>query len=290
MKREELEALAAAGKLTGRFPDLLPTPYHTGPGTGSHGLMDILFKSPEYFQWHRTHPEEDPSPALVMGRVVHCLVLEPQKFNDQFCVKPLGTDRRTKEGKAAYEKWVAANIGKDEINHEVEGQARAMADRLRSHTKFAKMLKEGEAEVSYYAKVDGAIIRARPDLYVPKKALMVDVKTTTVNLGDDYALGRQIGDYHYDFQAAYYKDVLVELGFKVDNYILAFVSKDPPFATRLVRIGERTLEKGRVEYRAALEIYKRCVAEDKWPGLPDDITDIEVPEWSLKQSEAEDEA
>ena len=69
-----------------------------------------MHESPEKFKYYQEHPEP-PTPSLVFGAAVHKLLLEPDTFGDEFAVAP-DCDRRTKDGREAYNAFLTANEGK----------------------------------------------------------------------------------------------------------------------------------------------------------------------------------
>ena len=70
-----------------------------------------LLKSPAHYQAYLNQPREETK-ALKVGKYVHALVLEPEVAISNFAVLPEGIDRRTKDGKAAYEAFTSDAIGK----------------------------------------------------------------------------------------------------------------------------------------------------------------------------------
>ena len=67
----------------------------------SKSRLDLLRKAPVLYK-HKyidgTLQKDEDSPALIMGKAVHCRILEPQEFGKRYTIAPQ-IDRRTKEGK-----------------------------------------------------------------------------------------------------------------------------------------------------------------------------------------------
>lgn len=279
---DELSKLAKQGKLEGWSDEIASEVYHKGPGVGSHGLMKILH-SPRKFMHAMQHPTV-PSDAMIFGSMFHHSVLEPDTFDLHWVAKPVGTDRRTKAGKEAYEAFEAASQGKTIVHHEDMEQCKAMRDRVLTHPKFCKMLETGRGEITFYAPYaafDTVVCRARADLYVPKTGAIIDLKTTDDATPEAFA--KTIVNYKYHLQAAYYLDVVKSAGLQADHFIFAVIEKTPPFEMALYYLSPRTIEAGRVLYQSALETYASCLAEESWPGLPEEIMELEAPEWHLRK-------
>ena len=71
--------------------------YLADPGVGSHTIMEAG-RSKEHFEEARRGGSDKSTPAMLMGRAVHSMVLTPELFDDDFVVCNAGS-RRTKEYK-----------------------------------------------------------------------------------------------------------------------------------------------------------------------------------------------
>jgi len=278
----DLESLEKQGKLIGHVKNLPNAVYHAGPGIGSSSLKKIL-KTPANYWYSKQHPNNVSTPAQLLGSAVHAMILEHDKYDAQYCVKPVGTDRRTKLGKEKYEAWQKANVGKTELPHEIEETARAMVEAVEKNERFIKMLTQGVTEVSFYSPGEqgpGVICRVRPDLYVPATGVLVDVKTTQDATKE--AFSDEIHYRSYHMQAAYYMDTLTALGFKAFAFLYLAIDKEPPFVNALYHLDPDAIEAGRRLYKKALSIYAECLASNVWSGLTSEITAISCREWHLK--------
>lgn len=72
--------------------------YRQDPGISRSDLFEMR-KSPLHFQYQMTHPKED-TPALLFGRSLHKMILEPGDFESEFAVCPT-VNRRTKAAKSS---------------------------------------------------------------------------------------------------------------------------------------------------------------------------------------------
>jgi len=136
-----------------------------------------------------------------------------------------------------------------------------------------------KTEVSIFAKHPrtGLLLKARPDLYIKERGLMVDVKTTTNAVPKDWI--RAFYDFQYDLQAYYYLMVGRLAGVNCKTFAFAVVEKDAPYATHLFRVTPEVLEH-------AETVVERCLDEiladwnnpnpsTGWPPF----TDIYLPNW-----------
>lgn len=82
--------------------------YHSDMSRQSNSTLSVLAKrnGPQLFDGYyisKTLAMPEQSESMAMGEIVHCLVLEPEKFATRFAFKPKGLDRVKKAGKIAWE-------------------------------------------------------------------------------------------------------------------------------------------------------------------------------------------
>jgi len=229
-----------------------------------------------------THKFE-ATPEMDTGSAVHTLVLEPDKFGDEFAVA-MKVDGRTAEGKAYKEKFAAECNGRTVLNSEQMKTAMAMADRLRSCEMLTKMLaKDGglvEAAVQWTDEETGVLCKGRMDWCLPTftPPIIIDLKTTSSAHPRKFA--KSIGDFGYHVQAAMYSDAIEQITGQAPVFLFYCVESCPPFKVRSFYLSDRALYLGRIKYRDLLSQYQRCVDTGEWPGYPEEPEEIDLPAWA----------
>lgn len=233
--------------------------YHEGSGISNSGISEFL-KSPYHFwyQYLSGQADRDETPAMKMGTAVHAAILEPELFQAEY-IKAPDVDRRTKEGKAA---WAELPSNAIALRSQEYDQVMSMCTSVRETKVARKLLADGEAEASYYVEMDDLLCKCRPDWVTDK--LIVDVKTTED--ASEKGFQRSAMKYGYHRQAAYYLDILAEYGTPKDGFVFMVVEKSAPYATAFYYATDEMIEKGRAEYKDALDRLKRCFAQDRWPA------------------------
>lgn len=127
----------------------------------------------------------------------------------------------------------------------------------------------------------GVLCKARYDVLTPKIRLLLDLKTSRAARPELFP--RQIQNYRYYQQGAFYVDGARVLGLGVEHFGIAAVEATAPFEAYAYRLKSTDLDAGRLAYRPLLELYQRCVAEDDWPGGNDRFEDIGVPDYALTE-------
>ena len=248
-------------------------------------------KSPAHYKHYKDNPQED-TPALLFGRAAHKYVLETYDFYNEFAVAPI-CDRRTKEGKAIWEQFIADSQGKDVITQEQFEQIDAMRNAMLA-TPYVSKLINGEHEVSYFWTDEdtGLKCKVRPDSINHKLKIIVDYKTT--DNAETEAFMRQAIKYGYDLQAQMYQQgVKANLG---EEYLFVFIAqeKKPPYAVNILEADESFMASGKRIFREMLNVYKECTESGNWYGYlgaESQINSLGVPKWieNLLDTESEED-
>jgi len=263
--------------------------YHSHGFTSASQLKKIASTSLAHFKFERENPKEQ-TPALIFGSAYHTLILEPEKFSDEYFT--LGRDAmpypdkdfRDSDNKAWKEKTIAANEGKIFLSNEDFTTLYEMKAALELYPNFIFLLKNGVAEESYFAEIDGQGVRVRPD-YVSKFGI-VDLKTCQDASPD--AFGRDAAKLKYLIQAALYTDVVTAFrgGDELPFFFLA-QEKTAPYVPQMYRVPSFLIEAGRAQYQDVLRALFTAQTTDIWSayeGLEDNdgIRDLNFPAWALK--------
>jgi exodeoxyribonuclease VIII len=221
--------------------------YHLRGELSCSNIKTLLKNPYEYAQGIR----KEPTKAMDFGSCVHKLVLEPDDFNNEFAVCPK-VDLRTKEGKEIKSHFDTMNIGKTILNEEDFANAKECADVVNAIA--GNFFQNGLAEQSYFSEIDGIGVRCRPDYYIPDAGVVVDIKTTADASPDGFL--KSIANFGYHIQAAFYTDVLLSLGEKVNRFCFVAVDTKAPNMAGVYVLDDAAIELGRAEYKRAFEIYR----------------------------------
>lgn len=246
----------------------------------SQSQLKELQRSPAHLRAALEAPDEDTD-ALRIGRAVHCAVLEPHRFAADFAVLPEGNDRRTKEGKAAWER--AMNSGATPIKYEEGEKVKAIAASIRAHTAAAHLLaSDGPAELSLVWRDEetGVLCKARQDKHAHAVGggVILDVKTTTDASAREFE--RTVFNFAYHRQGAFYLRGSEALELPVQHYAIIAVEKEAPYAVAVYRLNEAALDAGDDEVGALLKRYAACQSRGEWPAYPDTVQDLALPDWA----------
>ena len=236
-------------------------------------------RSPAHFLENWLNPPEE-TPAMTLGRALHCLVLEPGKFEVRYVAAPEGIDRRTKDGKAAWAAFVEESKGKTVITAEQMEQAQGMAQAIAASNAASRalaMCPRREHSIEWEDFATSLPCKGVIDAWGEQWA--IDLKTT--DDAGDRAFARAIANYGYHGQAAFYLDGLGQGSHgHVQNFLFIAVEKNPPHGVRVFSCSPDLLATGRQLYLKLLGRHAECVAAGEWPGYPDEVEPINLPAWA----------
>jgi hypothetical protein len=199
--------------------------YHADTTTlSASGAKTLLGKRP---------PSSDAD-AMIFGRLVHTVILEPHKLDTYAVLDPdtigVKADGSKADNPTATKAWkdavfAAKRDGLTVIAPKMLAKARALDAAVRKHPEAGRLLAAAtEHEVSAYAEhPTGAHVRARFDLVGP--GFIGDIKTTRD--ADPENFGRAMHAFMYHVSAANYLDIARANGLDVDRFDLICVEKEP---------------------------------------------------------------
>lgn len=258
--------------------------YHADPVEGgslsSSGARKLLPPHcPARFAYERAHPPA-PTKTFDIGHAAHKLVLGvgPE------LVRIDADEWRTDKVKAQVAE--VRQAGGVPLKPAEYDTVHAMAAAIRDHP-FAAALFDpdtGQAERSliWIDQPAGVWRRALLD-WMPgyesgRRTIYADYKSC--RSASPEHLRKAIDEYGYNCQAAWYLDGVEALGL-ADSAAFVFVcqEKDPPYLVTVAEPDALSMHLARDLNRRAIDLYAKCVAEDRWPGYSDEVELIPLPGW-----------
>jgi len=220
-------------------------------------------------------PREDE--RFDLGTVVHAILLEGQAAIEVVDAE----DWRTKE--AREQRDTARAAGKVPLlaarMADVQGIIVAVREQLDRHRAVPPLFTAGEPErILLWHEPGGVACRARLDWLRDDRLAIDDLKTTTRSAKPD-AYARNLFATGADVQAAFYIRGVQELYEVTPTWRWVVVETSPPYALSVITPGEDMLALARKKVDYALEVWRRCLATDTWPGYRPDVATAELPAW-----------
>lgn len=260
--------------------DISNEKYHSGVGISRSGIMKIMDAPIYYKSKYLDKVSEPPTQAMILGSALHTKVLEPHLFDQQYFTLP-ECDRRTKQGKAAYEDAMFLADGKQLLKSDEFDLINILSESINSNEDAKGLLANTQHEKTLYwtDEETGVLCKARPDfMFLSDDISYVgDIKTT--NNASPRNFQRDMFDYGYHIQAAMIAEGLKQIkGIVVEDFYYAVVEKSEPYLTAIYKINAEALAHGHEEFKKGLKTLKECQETGVWPGYP--IQELGLPAWA----------
>lgn len=250
-------------------------------GVVNKGALDQLAKTPAHYRAWLDEPDEAPTPALVFGKALHALVLEPDLFLLEWALQPDFGDLRTKKGREARDAWQAENEGVTPLSLEDWNKLHAMRESVMRHPVAGQIFTGGEAEVTaiWEDRRTGLLCKARYDYDRPDINLLADLKST--DDASPQAFARSIARFRYHVQDAHYSEGPRVLRGEDPRFVFAAVEKAPPYCVGVYILDTESATRGEELRAREMDMLDECLRTDTWPAYPAEVNTIALPNWAF---------
>jgi exodeoxyribonuclease VIII len=235
------------------------------------------------------------SDAMMLGTGIHALLLEPEQFEERFCVMPafqFDQENLTKEGKpskssetsyckAKEAEFLKANPDKEILSRTQYDIALTCIEALNSRAHFRELVEASNKEVTVYGEIEGVPFKGRLDLL--STTTICDLKTTY----DVSQFNRTFTQLEYAFKLAIYRELVRQNTVGVrDVKVIAQETKDD-FDNAMFVVPSDLLDITFNRVLQVTQLYKQSCERDEWLGWDRGELQIEVelPWWARKQME-----
>tara|TARA_R110000868_G_scaffold335547_1_gene596403 strand:- start:5067 stop:5897 length:831 start_codon:yes stop_codon:yes gene_type:complete len=266
--------------------DISNDEYHASNGISRSRLM-LLDKSPYHF-WYETlsglAEKRESTPAMAIGSAFHTLLLEPEKFSNEYAVAPK-IDRRTKQGKEDYETFMQETAGKILLSDDQFVKVNNMVELVNKHEIVTTLLDEAVFEQSIFwtDEETGLQFKTRPDIWSAK--MVVDLKTTAD--ASSYAFTRSAMNYGYYLQAGMAFEACKAIGKPFEMFVILACEKEAPHVPAVYMMDDEALQFGIAQFSNYKKKLKACLDADKWEGYP--VQELGIPKYATQQLENEND-
>jgi exodeoxyribonuclease VIII len=231
-------------------------------------------KSPRHYLDYISKERTAPTDAMKLGSMVHCMILTPDVFNEQFAVAP-DINKRTNAGKEEWLEFSNLNAGKIIVNNEDYEHARKLIDgvlcndniynAVKSCTSFEREWREDIYGLPYRGFFDG-----ESDEYI------LEIKTTSD--GHPKAVMSDFVKRKYHMQAGIYNKAS---GKKV---LYLVVETSAPYLSYLAYANDKYLDLGRKDVAELNNRFMNCLEGGDFTGGYDyhNVITIDLP-WSVEK-------
>lgn len=265
----------------GIYQDVPYDEYASWPAVRS-STLNACYKSMAHGRYAEENPKNDENGHLVFGKALHCKLLEPDKFKQQYTIAP-NIRRNTKE-------WfsIVAGSPKHFLKQEEYDLALALIDSAYSEITISQLLKSAIAKEVSFVWEDtetGLLCKGRADFLTTRNGwtVIADIKTT--RNANHYGFQRDVVEYGYYRSMAFYQMGLHALHPAERKCVLIALEKTPPYCAVAYELDDQSLLIGELEMQDLLRRYAECKREGKWPGYASGVVPLGLPGWKVAQHE-----
>lgn len=244
-----------------------------------------IARSPRHYR-HAMATSRPDTDIFRLGRALHTLVLQPERWEEEYAVWPAVSPTTGKKTRRAGSEWdrFEAEAGDRTILREQDiGEIRAMARAVRSDPVCRRWLtgmRHVEQTLRWTDCETGIECKGRCDL-VSASGILADLKTDRD--GSPFSMGRKAASLGYHAQLAFYVDGAAAMGLDVDpsEAALIVVEKPAPHDCGVLLVTPEDIDAGRAHYRALLARLAECLEYDEWPGMyAGQVQTMKLPPWA----------
>ena len=240
----------------------------------SFSSLKSFATSPAHFIAYKNRQQHE-TPAMRFGTAVHCAVLEPEKFEQEY--KTLEVRRGTKAYKELIETYPDATFLSVSEYNEIQ----KIKEAIQAHPVASNILKDCIAfEKELTGSISGTPFRGFADGYSAN--YVVDLKTCQKGAPKDFTNDSYRQKYH--MQGYIYTQLLSQLLNKeVKEHWIIAVEKTAPYVVTCYRLTPDILERGKEELTKLLKQF------NQWNGKAEgyDVSsvfgyfELDVPQWAI---------
>lgn len=254
--------------------------YHADKDWLSSTSIKDFIKDPQKFYRvyiERSEEKESIGESVASdGTLAHSLVLEPEKFDEEYAV----FDGWKKIGKE-YDEFSSKNLDKHVVS---KSQLKKVQSWVNSFNKLAPakaLISNGHAEYSLATELEGVKIKVRADYINLTNQYIVDIKTSSLP-SDVESFKGAVKNYGYDISAALYLMAFEKFyNCEINNFYFIVLGKKD-IQCQIYRLSDQTRIIGKSKILKALQQLKYCMETNDWTSCVSTNT-INMDEYQIKE-------
>jgi hypothetical protein len=264
--------------ITAGFLTTTPADYHAIKALSQSGIKTICKKTP----LHYAVQDQRATAEMNFGTVAHALALGVGNFD----VSPYD-EFRTNEAKAWRDDRISRGV--PIIKQKDLDVATVLAERIRAAIDVVTEGATWVPEQAFVWQMDTAYgpiaCKGMADVWCPEKALVIDIKTTSVGIGDD-EIERYFTDRGCAIQSRFYRMGLGQIDPRLEGRIKFKTVVFECAAPHLHRVCENsgafdTLAESQISY--ASHHYGKGIHTGEWDGYASDVFKVTPKPWAMER-------
>jgi len=230
----------------------------------SHSDLMLIDKSIEHYL---RKGKFDSTDAMDLGRAFHCYILEREKFDNEFVVKPENMKFTTKDGK----EWQANNLDRTVIDFKDFRWFELMQKKIIEHPmNYVLQGNSIEVEKEIFFEYQDLQCRSKLDYINPTKRIIIDFKTIS-----DCSKAESESKWKYSSQAYFYQIACYEEYGELFDCIFIFAEKSYPHGVKYIKFTPDTLTIGANKIQSAIDKYKNYLSNpEQYTGYSENLIEV----------------
>lgn len=246
-------------------------------------------------EMNKSEEEKKDSVAMLQGRSIHELIMEPEKINDYVLDNEMfdSIDSARPRSTNKYRVWKSEMqlAGKEVLKWDTEGifitEAKAVLKSVYGNDTLSKILKASEKEFAMAAEINGILAKCCADILLDGQdvAVIYDLKSID-GIITQSELENYAARYGLHLQAAWYSKIArIVLGKRV-RFGIIFIGKNRPYPIKIQMVSDEAMELGIKEVDYYIDKIKMGL-EGKW-SFDRQCTDnvLQLPDWYCTKIES----
>jgi len=269
----------------GIYDNMPPDIYRVAPGVSRSTLVDISRSIKYWLEKPRVETK-----AMAFGTLIHDVLMFPENIKNY--AFELDIDRRKKEGKELYEKFLAESTGKIIIPKAVgeNEQPEIILNKILSNienNKYVKKFLDKEYckfELSFFWNDQSEVrCKCRPDILFRSENIIfcLDIKTCQDASYDSFRYDIKKRKYH--IQASYYSEGIKQCIPEIKKVIFCFIAIEtqPPYDIAIYDLDQDTMDQSKPIWKKSLAKYKTYLENKQIIGYDQGLKTISLNDWEL---------
>lgn len=277
--------------------------YERIPAVSQSMLKSFGMPTPAHARWSIDNPKAETK-EMRLGTVLHCYLLEPDKFKREYIEKPDFTEwpepilrpngepydnpRRTKEFARREQEFELSHRGKTFMEPGDRSIIDAIGESIAATTKASELLSgEGDNEVGivWIDEETGLLCKALADRIVIRDGERIAIDIKTCDSARDFEWDCLKRGNH--LQAPWYLEGLTRADLRCQRFLHIVLETEPIYGVRVLELDDKALALGDEIIRGYLATYAECIRNGHWPSYKDEIETVQLPRRAFYGTELE---
>lgn len=241
----------------------------------SFSKMKLYLLSPAHYKYAIDFPEEkEDTEALLIGKALHCMVLEPERFRKDFDYLDLSKRPSPEQTFAAKinKEWKLAEMlkmgNKTVLSKDQFDKVTVMADKVTCNAAAMKIL-DGCQHEQHIEWTDPCGVKCHGfvDAFNPNKTYPLVGELKSIADGSPWAFNKYLDTYSVYMQMAFYSDGLqANYDKEFSVHFAITIENCAPWLCQPYYLQDSDIDFGRKLYKAILALHMDCIEKDHWGG------------------------